>query len=198
MACGGCRPTAAGEPPRLQFDGLDVRAFAASRLTSRLLADRLVIEPKRAGLLEVSALSELVLVRPRLELSAPPRGAAAGPVGGLPTALPLLGLGRTRHLVAATFYAPSLRFLRDGEPVAQVDADRGTARAGADEVVLHGFRLTHRASGRSVSARRAVWNVAGATFWIAGDAVVRDGDRRFGVHGVRLDAEADPLAARGR
>lgn len=164
--------------------------FSGAFMARRLHAAQVFVVPKRWGIFQVSALSDLVLTQARLEVyrsgeRAPADDLESGAIDA--TALPrMFGLQRVGGLVV---YGFEYLLVRDGTPIARMEAARGTADARGHGVVLRAFRLTHLPSGRTVTADRAVWRPGAGEIEIRGEYTIASGDAISHGRGLRLDAE---------
>jgi hypothetical protein len=198
----GCAPPAPQTrvPSHTTVEGLALSEFAGATLARRISADQLVVVPKRIGIFQVSALSELVLTRARVELfetgGGTPRARATAMDAIVPAegfAVP--GLASVRHLAGATIYGLEVVIRRGGAPAARVEAAHARADVRTGNLVLRDFRLIELPAGRTVSAARATWRRGSDDFVIPGDWVATEAGRTRTGRGLRVDARftAAPL-----
>lgn len=179
-ACAACSapPADHAAPSRTVVEGLDYSEFAGTTLARRIRAEQLVVVPKRFGIFQMSALSEAVLTRARIEVFEP-ASAGAPPRAGVDAVVPvegfaLPGLADVRRLAGATFYDLQIVLVRAGAPVARVGAAQASADVRSGNLILKDFRLEHPATGRVVRSTRAVWHRRSGEFSIGGDYAVEE------------------------
>jgi hypothetical protein len=73
--------------------------------------------------------------------------------------------------------------------VTRIDASRARVDVRRGDVTLHGFRMVHLRTSRSLEAARAVWREDAREFVLAGEFVLRDGASVLRGRGLRVDPE---------
>lgn len=180
------RPADAPQRAALAFAGLDATELDGARVVRRVRAAQLLVVPKRFGFLEVLGLHELVLTQARFEvfLGAVRADAARG---GVPRSLFAVGLlGGRAGVASASMYGVECVVRRGDEPVTRIDAERGAADLRTGDVALRRFRMTHLATGRTLTAERATWSAAEGQFVIAGEWSLASDERGRAGRGLRV------------
>lgn len=191
----GCAAPPAPASPRGSIDGLTYSRFVGSTLAQRLRAEQVLFLPQRLGIFQVSAMTEVVLTRVRLEVFDDVRASSPGSASQLRPARVLLpGLTGARHVSGATLYDIDCVIVRDGRSFVRIRAARGRADGFGGEVALREVRVEGPSTGRTLTAARAVWRPQASELVVRGEYTLREAGRVTTGRGIRLDAD---MEARG-
>ncbi len=172
------------------LERLALSAFDGATLSRRLGTERLLVVPSQVGPLRIAGLHEVVLTRARYDVFLD--GGEPGAVGrGRPNRTSLLAepVRPDAWIVAGSVFGLEWWTSRGGEPLTRIDASRARVDVRRGDVTLHGFRMVHLPTSRSLEATRAVWREDAREFVLAGEFVLRDGASVLRGRGLRVDPE---------
>lgn len=192
VGCGADRRGGSAEqaPVPLAFEGLSASLHDGETLVSRLRAEQLLVVPSQVGPFRIAGLHELVLTRARYDVFLRPEGlAGSAPARSRRKGLLAEPVRPGVRVVAGSVHGLEWWTSRAGEAVTRVDASRARIDVRSGDVTLHGFRMVHLPTSRSLEAARAVWHEGTREFAVEGEFVLREAARVLRGRGLRVDAE---------